>query len=99
MAIILQGFIAVIIIGVVYSLWQTTKSYGGLIGSALKWIGLGIVFFTVESFDRVFATFGNLSILNVLGFADPDLVHNFLLVLGLLFSGVGFSKLTRIAKK
>lgn len=99
MVLILQGFIAVIIIGVAYSLWQTTKAYGGLIGTALKWIGLGIVFFTIEAFDRVFNAFGNLSVLNAFGLPEPSLVHNFLLVLGLLCSGVGFSKLTRIAKK
>lgn len=99
MILIVQGFIAVIIIGVAYTLWQTTQAYGGLIGTALKWVGLGIVFFTIESFDRIFGTFGNLSVLDALGFADPVMVHNSLLVLGLLFSGIGFSKLTKIAKK
>ncbi len=98
MVLILQGFIAVIIIGVAYSLWQTTKSYGGLIGTALKWIGLGIVFFTIEALDRVFETFAGLSVLNIIGFSNPDMVHNLLLILGLLCSGIGFSKLTRIAK-
>lgn len=99
MILILQGFIAVIIIGVGYTLLQTTRAYGGLIGTALKWIGLGIVFFTIEAFDRVFSTFGNFSVLNTLGFSDPSMIHNLLLVLGLLCSGLGFSKLTRIAKK
>lgn len=99
MILILQGFIAVVIIGVAYTLWQTTRAYGGLIGAALKWIGLGIVFFAIESFDRFFGAFGNLSILDALDFFDPIIIHNSLLVLGLLCSGIGFSRLTRIAKR
>ena len=98
MILILQGFMVVIVIGVGYTLWQTTQSYGGLIGSALKWIGLGIVFFTLEAFDRVFGSLGDFSVISSIGFADPMLAHNAVLLLGLIFSGVGFSKLTKIAK-
>lgn len=98
MLLILQVLMAVVILGVIYSLWQTTKAYGGLIGGALKWIGIGMVFFSVEAFDRVFGAVGNFSVVNSLGIAQPDLMHNAILLLGLFFSGVGFSKLTRIAK-
>ncbi len=94
-AIIVQGLVVVIIIGVVYSLWQTTKSYGGLIGSALKWIGLGILFFSLEALDRVL---GSLSFINGLKAFDPTLVHYGMLLGGLLFSAIGFSKLTKVAK-
>lgn len=98
MALILQGLVLVIIIGVVYTLWETTKAYGGSIGAALKWIGVGIVFFSVEAFDRIFGALGDFSFVSSLEVADPALVHNGLLLLGLLFSGIGFSKLTRVAK-
>ena len=98
MVLLLQILMAVVILGVIYSLWQTTKAYGGLIGAALKWIGIGIMFFSIEAFDRVFGTLGNFSLVSSLGFSEPVLIHNSLLLLGLLFSGVGFSKLTKIAK-
>ena len=88
----------IVILGVIYSLWQTTRAYGGLIGTALKWIGIGIVFFSIEAFDRVFGAIGNFSVVSSLGFFEPSLIHNTLLLLGLFFSGIGFSKLTRIAK-
>ncbi|OGE75337.1 MAG: hypothetical protein A3C85_02285 [Candidatus Doudnabacteria bacterium RIFCSPHIGHO2_02_FULL_48_21] len=97
MILILQGLIIAVVIGVVYSLWQTTKSYGGLIGTALKWIGLGIIFFTLEAFDRVFGAVGNFSVIDSFNIA-PDMIHNSLLLFGLLFCGIGFSKLTHIAK-
>lgn len=95
LVLVVQVLVVIIVFGIVYSLWQTTKSYGGLIGAALKWIGLGMVFFSLEALDRVLA---NLSFINSFGFSDPAAVHNIILLLGLLFSGVGFSKLTKIAK-
>ena len=98
MTLVLQGLVLIIIIGVVYSLWQTTKSYGGVIGSALKWIGVGILFFTVEALDRIFGTLANVSFVNTISIAEPAVLHNLLLLFGLLFSGIGFSKLTRAAK-
>ncbi len=93
--IIIQGLVIVIIIGVVYSLWQTTKSYGGLIGAALKWIGLGMAFFSLEALDRVL---GNYGFIKSFGFLSSDLIHNIVLLLGLLFSAIGFSRLTKVAK-
>lgn len=92
---VIQIFFAVIAVGVAHSLWRTTRAYGGLIGAGLKWIGLGIVFFSLEALDRVL---GNLSFVNSLSPANPDLLHNSLLLLGLLFSSIGFSKLTKITK-
>lgn len=92
---LIQVLIVIIIFGVIYSLWQTTRAYGGLIGSALKWIGVGMVFFSIEALDRVL---GNLSFVASWDIADPVIVHNMILLLGLLFSGIGFSKLTKIAK-
>lgn|SRR3989338_2577664 len=95
LVLVIQVLVVIIIFGIVYSLWQTTKSYGGLIGGALKWIGIGMVFFSLEALDRVL---GNLSFVNSFGLADPSSVHNVILLLGLLFSAIGFSKLTKIAK-
>lgn len=95
-AFLVRIFVIVIIVGVVYSLWRTTKAYGGLIGSGLKWIGLGIVFFSLESLDRVL---GNLSFLNSISPDSPEVVHNIVLIFGLLFSGIGFSRLLKITKQ
>lgn len=93
--IIIQGFVAVIIIGITYSLWSTSKVYGGLIGASLRWIGLGILFFSLETLDRVL---GDLSFVNSLSADNAELLHYLLLFLGLSCSGIGFSRLTKIAK-
>lgn len=93
---LVRVFVIVIILGVVYSLWRTAKVYGGLIGSGLKWIGLGIVFFSLESLDRVL---GDLSFLNSISPESPEVVHNVVLIFGLLFSGIGFSQLLKITKQ
>lgn len=87
--------VIIIVGGVIYSLWQTTKAYGGLIGSGLRWVGLGIAFFALEALDRVL---GNLSFVDSFAGANAVLAHDFLLLLGLLFSALGFSKLTKISK-
>jgi hypothetical protein len=93
--ILIQIFFAIIIVGVVYSLWKTTKVYGGLLGSAFKWIGIGMIFFSLEALDRVL---GNYSFVNSLANGNTEVWHNALLLLGLLFSAIGFSRLSRIAK-
>ena len=95
-ALLVRLFVIIIIIGVVYSLWKTTKAYGGVIGSGLKWIGLGIVFFSLESLDRVL---WNLSFIDPLSPANAESIHNLVLLFGLLCSGIGFSRLTKITKQ
>ena len=93
---LVQIFVVVIVIGIAHSLWRTTKAYGGLIGGALKWIGLGIVFFALEALDRVL---GNWSFVSSLFQGNnAELAHNAILLLGLAFSAIGFSRLTKIAK-
>ena len=90
-----QIFVVVIVIGIAHSLWRTTRAYGGLIGGALKWIGLGIVLFALEALGRVL---GSLSFVTSVAGRSGPLVHDALLLLGLTFSAIGFSKLTKIAK-
>lgn len=94
-AALVQAFVLIIIIGVAYSLWRTTKVYGGLIGTALKWMGLGMIFFSLEALDRVLGPLGFVKSISV---TDPEMAHNIILLLGLLFSGIGLSKLRKIAK-
>lgn len=92
---VIQIFVVIIVSGVFYNLWRTAQAYGGLIGGGLRWIGSGMIFFALEALDRVL---GSLSFVNALSLANAELVHNFLLLIGLLFSAIGFSKLTKIAK-
>lgn len=89
--ILIQVLVAVIVIGVIYNLWQTTKAYGGLIGSALKWIGLGMLLFSFGALERS-AT--------LLGFTlkNGSLIQDLVLLCGLFFSAIGFSQLTKISK-
>ncbi|MDP3993658.1 MAG: hypothetical protein Q8P75_01610 [bacterium] len=91
---LVRAFVIIIVIGGVYNLWRTAKTYGGIVGNGLRWLGLGMILFSLESLDRVL---GNLSFISPLsGGANADLFHNIILLLGLLFSGIGFSKFTKI---
>ena len=91
---LVQIFIVIIIVGGGYSLWKTTRVYGGKIGSGLKWIGSGMLVFAVESLDQVL---GPLSVVKSISVENADDIHRLLLGLGLLLAAVGFSKLRRIA--
>ena len=95
MILLIQILFAVAILGIIYTLWSTTRVYGGLIGGALKWIGVGMMFFAVESLDRVLGSYG---LVQSVTWLDEQTAHNILLLLGLAFSAVGFSKLTKIAR-
>lgn len=93
---LIQAAVVIIIIGIVYNLWRTAQTYGGLIGEALRWIGLGILVFALEAVDRVLGSYG---FVGSLGFLDSDTLHLLILGAGLLFSGIGFSKLTKLGKQ
>ena len=93
LVLLVQICVVVIVIGVIINLWRTTRAYGGVIGFGLKWIGLGMVFFSLEALDRVL---GYLSFVNSIFSQNQDLAHNIIFLLGLLFSGIGFSKLMKV---
>ncbi len=93
--VIVQGLVIIVIVGVVYSLWQITRAYGGLIGSGLRWIGLGMIFFSLEALDRVLQ---NLSFITSFARGNAEMIHNLVLLLGLISVVIGFQRLTKIAK-
>lgn len=95
MTFLLPALLVFIIAGVIYSLWQTTVAYGGLIGTAIKWIGVGMLFFALEAIDRAL---GDLGFVRLFSDQTSYIVHNIVLLLGLSFAGIGFSKLTRASK-
>src|SRR3989344_4390580 len=90
---LVQAFVIIIVIGGVYNLWRTANTYGGIVGNGLRWLGMGMILFSLKSLDRVL---GNLSFIAPVSPANADLLHNIILLLGLLFSGIGFSKFTKI---
>lgn len=89
----------VTVIGVVYNLWRTTRAYGGLIGQGLRWLGFGIVFLVVEALDRIAQSFGSSDLLSTfIPRYYLNNAHDALLLLGLFFLALGFSKLSSAVK-
>ncbi len=86
--ILIQGFVAVIILGVFVSLRLSTKLYGGIIGVAIRLFGLGTMFVTLAIIERLLV---DLEILP----PSPSLViaQYIFYLLGLACLGLGFSKL------
>ena len=91
---IIQGCVVAIIIGIFYNLWISTKVYGGIIGSALRFLGVGLLFFTIAVLEKSLANF---SVLPMTG--SLSMLQDVLNLFGLGFSALGFSKLASVAKQ
>lgn len=90
---ILQALIAVILIGVFYSLWATTKAYGGLIGHAVRFIGIGITFISAVVLEKMLINFGV-----VTNSVNMQITQDVLTLGALIFLAIGFKRLAAAAK-
>jgi hypothetical protein len=90
---IIQALIAVILIGVLYSLWMTTRAFGGLIGRAIQLIGVGIILITVVVLEKMLVNF---AVIN----NSPNLLLavDVLTLVALFFLSLGFKRLATIAR-
>jgi hypothetical protein len=87
-SLIIQALIGVIIVGVFYNLWVSTRMYGGIIGTAIRLLGVGMLFVTIATFERVLVNFNIIQ--SSINLAIAQDIFN---VIGLVFLGLGFSKL------
>lgn len=85
---IIQGCIVAVIIGVFYNLMISTQAYGGIVGKSIRLIGIGILFFSLSAIERALVNF---SIIH--STFQTGLIQDILSLLGLVFLGLGFSKL------
>ena len=84
----IQICLGVIVVGAFYSLWSSSKVYGGIIGTAIRLFGIGMVFFTVAVFERLLVSFSIVQTgVNVI------LIQSVFDLMGLIFLGWGFWKL------
>lgn len=90
---IIQGLIAVVIVGMLYSIWSSTKMYGGLIGKAVRLFGLGTTFVTLAIIEHLLITFTIIQ--NNPQIAIAQEIMN---LIGLACLGIGFSTLISATK-
>ena len=88
-----QGLVTVIIIGGFYSLYSSTKAYGGLIGKAIRLLGVGMLFVVIAVIEKILINFAIIQATTSVS-AAQDIFN----LLGILFLGLGFSKLAAAAK-
>jgi hypothetical protein len=88
-----QGLVAVIIIGGFYSLYASTKAYGGLIGQAIRFLGVGMMFIVVAVIEKILINFAIIDVT-----ITVSIVQDLFNLLGILFLGIGFSKLASASK-
>lgn len=92
-AFFVQGLVAVIIIGGFYSFYVSSRVYGGLIGKAIRYLGIGMLFVIISVIERILINFGLLPLTVRLSLGEDILSF-----LGILFLGIGFYKLNAAAK-
>ncbi len=85
---IIQGCLAAILLGVFYNIWSTTKVYGGIIGTAIRLLAIGMLFVTIALLERVLINFNIIAPSPFLAIAQ-DVMN----LIALIFLGLGFSKL------
>jgi hypothetical protein len=90
---VIQALILVILIGMMYSLWMTTKAYGGLIGHAIRLIGIGMIVVAVVVLEKMLINFNV-----VTNSPNLQLAQDLLTLLSLIFLSMGFKRLANIAK-
>jgi hypothetical protein len=71
----------------------STRVYGGVIGKAIRLIGVATLFVAVSAIEKVLVNFGVI---------DPSLmlstIQDVMTLLSLIFLGLGFSKLASAGK-
>ena len=92
-SVIIQALIAIIIVGMFYNLKISTQVYGGVIGRAIRLLGLGTLFITLSIIEHLLVVF--LVIDNTSTIAIAQEIMN---LLGLAFLGLGFSELVSATK-
>jgi hypothetical protein len=90
---IIQGLVAVIILGTYYNLISSTKMYGGIIGKAVRQFGVGTLFVTLSIIETLLVTFGVIE--NSANLAIAQQIMN---LIGLVALGLGFSTLVAGSK-
>ncbi|OGE73715.1 MAG: hypothetical protein A3C49_00690 [Candidatus Doudnabacteria bacterium RIFCSPHIGHO2_02_FULL_42_25] len=92
--ILIQSLIAIIIIGVFYNLMMSTKLYGGIIGKAVRLIGVATMLVAVASIENVLLKFKIVE-----HSLTASVFQDLLILVSLVLLGIAFSKLGSVNKQ
>lgn len=98
MELFLELVILLFVGGILYNLWNTITAFGGLIGKALKLVGIGIFLFSFDAVHKVLVHFGVDIFEIVFSPSGAEVFHDVVVVVGLFFLAWGLSKMAKIAK-
>ncbi len=90
---IIQGLIVAIIIGMFYTVWATTRAYGGIIGKSLRFLAFGILFISIAVIEKMLVNFNVLESTSTL-----SMVQDIMNLVGLGLLSWGFSKLAAASR-
>lgn len=89
----------VVVGGIIYNLFISMTGFGGVIGSALKMIGLGVLVLAIGTIDEVVEGLTGIGSETIFGEGlVHDVFHDGVVLLGFFILGFGLSKLTKFVK-
>ena len=88
---LIQGFMAAIVIGVFHNIWVSARTYGGLIGKGIRYLGIGLLFIVAASIEDLLMSIGAIE-----NTVKLSLTQDILTALGLIFLAWGFSVLSSV---
>lgn len=95
----LQLLSLVVVGGIIYNLWVTISGFGGLIGAALRYVGIGVFLLALNTLDEVIEGLTEVGSETLLGNGVVhDVVHDGLVLVGFVLLAVGLSKLSKVVK-
>lgn len=95
----LQLITLIVVGGIIYNLWASLGGFGGMIGSALKFFGVGVLLLALDTLDEVIEGITGFGSETIFGQgAAHDYFHNLVILLGFIFLAWGLTKLTKIVK-
>lgn len=96
---VMQMLTLLVVGGILYSLWVGMRGFGGIIGSALKRVGIGIFLISLTTVDAVIETASGFGSENIFGDGElHDFVHQLVPLIGFIILAVGLLRITKFVQ-
>ena len=76
-----------------YTVWATTRAYGGMIGNSIRLLAFGILFITIAVIEKILINFQIIEDL-----ANASMIQDVLNLIGLALLFWGFKKLASASR-
>lgn len=99
LGLVMELITLVVVGGILYSLWVGMRGFGGLIGSALKRVGVGVFLISLTTIDAVIEGISGYGSETILGDGElHEFAHQLIPLAGFIILAVGLMKITKFVQ-